>query len=63
LGGAASIFAASQIDSIQAVATVGAPSNPKHLQHLLHSSIDEINAKGRAVVNLSGVILQSKSNS
>ncbi len=54
LGGAASIFAASKIESIKAVATVGAPSNPKHVQHLLHSGIDEINATGQAVINLSG---------
>lgn len=54
LGGAASIFAASQLDSIKAVATVGAPSNPKHVQHLLSSSLDEIKSNGLAVVNLSG---------
>lgn len=54
LGGAAVIFAASQIESIKAVATVGAPSNPKHVQHLLQSGIDEINATGQAVINLSG---------
>ena len=54
LGGAAAIFAASQIDSIKAVATIGAPSNPKHVQRLLQSSLEEIQANGRAVVNLSG---------
>ncbi len=54
LGGAASIFAASEIDSIKAVATVGAPSNPKHVTHLLNSSIEEIKDTGMAVVNLSG---------
>ncbi|AXT60274.1 OsmC family protein [Aquimarina sp. AD10] len=54
LGGAASIFAASQIDSIKAVATVGAPSNPKHVKHLLKSGLEEIQATGKAVVNLSG---------
>ena len=54
LGGAAAIFAASQIDSIKAVATVAAPSNPKHVQHLLHSSLEEIQANGKAVVNLGG---------
>ncbi len=54
LGGAASIFAAAEIDSIKAVATVGAPSNPKHVKHLLQSSIPEIETHGKAVVNLSG---------
>ncbi len=54
LGGAAIIFAASEISSIKAIATIGAPSNPKHVQRLLHSSLDEIEANGKAIVNLSG---------
>ena len=54
LGGAAAIFAASELDSIKAVVTVGAPSNPKHVTHLLKSNLDEIEANGKAVVNLSG---------
>ncbi len=54
LGGAASIFAASQIESIKAIATIGAPSNPQHVQHLLRSSIEEIKANGKAIINLSG---------
>jgi len=54
LGGAAVIFAASEIESVKAVATIGAPSNPSHVQHLLRSGIEEINASGKAVVNLSG---------
>ncbi|NER14126.1 alpha/beta fold hydrolase [Leptobacterium flavescens] len=54
LGGAASIFAAAEIDSIQAVATIGAPSNPRHVKHLLHSSLEEIEQSGIAKVVLSG---------
>lgn len=54
LGGAAVIFAASKIASVKAVATIGAPSNPKHVQHLFKSRLDEIEASGKAVVNLSG---------
>jgi putative redox protein len=54
LGGAASIFAASRINSIKAVATIGAPSNPTHVQHLFKSSLTEIHNNGKAVVNLSG---------
>ena len=54
LGGAAVIFAAGQIDSINAVATIGAPSNPKHVSHLLKSGIDEINEKGEAVLEIGG---------
>jgi len=54
LGGAAVIFAAAQLDSVSAVATIGAPSNPKHVQHLLRSSIEEIKQSGKATVNLGG---------
>ena len=54
LGGAAAIYAAAQVNSIKAVATVGAPSNPKHVQRLLQSSVDEIKKNGKAIVNLSG---------
>lgn len=54
LGGAASIFASKEIASIQAIATIGAPSNPVHVKHLLKSGIEEIQAEGKAVVNLSG---------
>lgn len=54
LGGAAVIFAATQVDSVKAVATVGAPSNPVHVKHLLKSGLEEIQETGKAVVNLSG---------
>jgi putative redox protein len=54
LGGAAALFAAAEIASIKAVATIGAPSNPLHVKHLFKSTISEINTSGKAVVNLSG---------
>ncbi|MBT8300801.1 MAG: bifunctional alpha/beta hydrolase/OsmC family protein [Maribacter sp.] len=54
LGGAAVIYAAARVNSVKAVATIGAPSNPKHVQHLLRSSLQEITQKGKAIVNLSG---------
>ncbi len=54
LGGAAVIFAAKRIASVKAVATIGAPSNPVHVKHLLRSGLPEIEATGEAVVNLSG---------
>lgn len=54
LGGAAVIFAASQIESIKAVATIGAPSNPIHVQHLIKDELPEIRKKGLAKVNLGG---------
>ena len=54
LGGAASIFAASKIESIRAVATIGTPSEPEHVTHLLDSSIEDIEANGFANVNIGG---------
>jgi len=54
LGGAAVIFAASQIPSIKALSTIGAPSNLTHVQKLLKSGLEEIEENGKAVINLSG---------
>jgi putative redox protein len=54
LGGAAVIFAAAELDTVRAVATIGAPSNPKHVQHLFQSSLEEIEATGAAQVRLGG---------
>ena len=54
LGGAAALFAAAEIEAIQAVVTIGAPSNPVHVKHLLKSGLEEIEETGEAVVNLSG---------
>ncbi len=54
LGGAAVIFAAAEIASVKALATIGAPSQPKHVQHLLKSNLETIKSEGVAVVNLSG---------
>lgn len=54
LGGAAVVFAATEIQSVMAIATIGAPSNPVHVKHLLEGSIDEIKSEGKATVNLGG---------
>lgn len=54
LGGAAAIFAAKELESVKAVATIGTPSYPDHVTHLLSSSLEEIESTGRAVVNLAG---------
>jgi len=54
LGGAAVIFAGKQIASIQAIATVGAPSSPDHVQHIFQSSIEEIKKNDVAEVNIGG---------
>ena len=54
LGGAAVIFAASQLENIEAVVTVGAPSEPVHVTHLLKDKIEDIEEKGVANVSIGG---------
>lgn len=54
LGGAAVLRAAEQIDSVKAVATIGAPADPEHVTHLLSSSENEIEESGEAEVTLAG---------
>ena len=49
-GGTASIVAAGKIDTIVAVATIGSPANPAHLNHVFKQQADEIKAKGEAKV-------------
>jgi putative redox protein len=54
LGGAAAIFAASRLLSIQAIATIGTPSEPEHVSHLLSDNLEDIERKGAAKVNVGG---------
>ena len=54
LGGAAVLKAASQIDQIKAVATLGAPFDPEHVTHNFADALPEIIAKGVSEVNLGG---------
>ena len=54
LGGAAVLMAASNLPSVRAVATLGAPSEPEHVTHLLRSSLEEIQSEGRAKVQIGG---------
>ncbi len=54
LGGAAAILAASQLDSVQAVATIAAPATPQHVAHLFQNSLEEINQTGKALVSIGG---------
>ncbi|WP_026451519.1 bifunctional alpha/beta hydrolase/OsmC family protein [Aequorivita capsosiphonis] len=55
LGGAAAMFAATQLPSIKAVAVINSPSSPSHVMHLLKDSEQEITKNGKAKVNLGGV--------
>lgn len=54
LGGAAVLRAARLIDSVQAVATIGAPFDPGHVTHNFGGALDEIAAHGSAEVQLGG---------
>lgn len=54
LGGAAVIQAASQISEAKAVVTIGAPSEPSHVEKHFESHRDEIEQSGSAIVKLAG---------
>ena len=54
LGGAAVIVAASRLDNIKAVATVGAPATVSHVTHLFSHGIEEVKQKGAVEVNIGG---------
>ena len=54
LGGAAVLVAASQLNDIKAVATIGAPATVSHVKHLFSHSQDEIPKKGNIQVNIGG---------
>lgn len=54
LGGAAVLQAASRLDSVRAVATIGAPFRPEHVKHLFADSLEDIAERGQADVVLAG---------
>tara|TARA_B110000285_G_C15056918_1_gene580090 strand:- start:226 stop:1443 length:1218 start_codon:yes stop_codon:yes gene_type:complete len=54
LGGAAVIVAASKLENIKAVATVGAPATVNHVTHLFSHGIDAIPEKGEVEVQIGG---------
>lgn len=54
LGGAAVIYAAAALEEVEAVATIGAPSSPEHVQHLIYEDIAEIKKDGVAQVSIGG---------
>ena len=54
LGGAAVLQAATHIETVNAIITIGAPCNPEHVSHLFASSEEEIIEKGEATVILAG---------
>jgi uncharacterized OsmC-like protein/pimeloyl-ACP methyl ester carboxylesterase len=54
LGGAAVLKATSQIASVKAVVTLGAPFDPQHVTHNFIDALPEIASKGVAEVSLGG---------
>lgn len=54
LGGAAVLLAARALDSVKAVVTIGAPSHPSHVTHLLKEGINQIKKEGSALINIGG---------
>lgn len=54
LGGAAVLHASASLESVKAVATIGAPSDPTHVKKLVTSKLDDITEKGYANVSIGG---------
>ncbi|WP_194774791.1 bifunctional alpha/beta hydrolase/OsmC family protein [Pararhodonellum marinum] len=54
LGGAASILAADQIESVLGVVTIGSPAKADHATKLFKDQVDTIKEKGSAKVNIGG---------
>ena len=54
LGGAAVYAVAGSLCGTKAVVSIGAPSDPAHVLHLIEDHIDEIESKGEAEVSLAG---------
>jgi len=54
LGGAAVIVAASKLEHIKAVATVGAPATVSHVTHLFSHGMEEVKEKGEVEINIGG---------
>ncbi len=54
LGGAAVLSAAYQLNTVNAVATVGAPATVSHVKHLFSHGIHEVREKGEVEVNIGG---------
>ncbi|MBU1370332.1 MAG: alpha/beta fold hydrolase [Bacteroidetes bacterium] len=54
LGGAAVLYAAAELKSVGAVATIAAPADPKHVKQLITSDLKEIEKQGYANVSIGG---------
>jgi putative redox protein len=54
LGGAAVLAAAGEIDEVHAVVTIGAPSDPAHVERLVSGARAQIEATGTATIEIAG---------
>lgn len=54
LGGAAVLCAAAELDSVTAIATLGAPAHPEHIKRMLVCDEETIEREGKAEVKLAG---------
>jgi len=54
LGGAAVIAAAPQVPEAVGICTIGAPSDPKHVEHLLTPVLETVKSQGVGEINLGG---------
>lgn len=54
LGGAAVIVAASKLEQVKAVATIGAPATTEHVKKHFSHDIEEIDEKGDVEINIGG---------
>ncbi|HAD98127.1 MAG TPA: osmotically inducible protein C [Cryomorphaceae bacterium] len=62
LGGTAVLMAGSQMESVKAIAAIGAPCEPDHVLKLLKEDIDNIRKEGKATVKLAGREFSIKSH-
>ena len=54
LGGAAVLVAASKLEKVKAVATIGAPATVGHVTHLFSHGLEDVKEKGEIEVNIGG---------
>lgn len=59
-GGAAVIAAAHQVESVRAVASIGAPYDPGHVEHIYDALVERILAEGEAAFLIGGKALTLK---
>lgn len=60
LGGAAVLHVSGELANVRAVATIGAPSTPEHVTHLLNNGRKDLEEHGEAEVNIGGRTFKMK---